>query len=49
MKEIQLGITDIMSLKQLRNEIAYVLRNPFLVKLPINDVNQLFPLSAKIP
>jgi len=36
MKEIQLGITEITSLKQLRNEIAYVIRNPFVVR---NDIN----------
>lgn len=36
LKQIQLGITPINNLKQLRDEIAYVIRNPFVDRVNVH-------------
>lgn len=59
-KSIQASATPITSLKQLRDEIAYVLRNPYVVRSDVNPLaykwssgylyyNDLLPFLAQVP
>lgn len=59
-KSVQASATPITSLKQLRDEIVYVLRNPYVVRNDVNPLgykwssgylyyNDLLPFLARIP
>lgn len=59
-KSVQASATPITSLKQLRDEIAYVLRNPYVIRNDVNPLgykwssgylyyNDLLPFLARVP